>query len=490
MSERDPRDALRHGEALLAAGRAHEALAIFDREVSNAPTQTAAHLGRGLALQRLRDPAAALAAFDRAAQIEPHNAFAHVNRAAILSHMGRYAEALAASDRALAMQPELAPAHCNRGLALNGLSKPDEALPSFDRAIELDPNFVAAHGNRGNALQSLARPEEALRAFERVQELVPDSAQAQLNASHALLSLGDFERGWPRYEWRKRMPTPMGQRTFVYPMWSGLQTLNGAKLLLHWEQGLGDTIQFCRYALLAQALGASVTLLVQRKLVRLMQSLGAGIDVRCDDDPAVQADYHCPLLSLPYAFRTTVNDVPAVTPYLSAEVERVRHWGNKIGTHGFKIGINWQGNKASPADRGRSFSPSLLHRIAKLPSVRLISLQRGDGSELLDELPRGMAVENLGPSFDEGADAFIDSAAVMQSLDLVITSDTAIAHLAGALARPVWVALQYAPDWRWMYARDDSPWYPAMRLFRQPTRGDWSSALEAMRNELLKASSF
>jgi tetratricopeptide (TPR) repeat protein len=478
------RTLVQEGQDLLGRGRAREALERLDRALALLPTDADAHLCRGLALKAARRLAESLAAFERTIEIQPDHVPAHVNRSAILRELGRPREALESSDRALALQPGFAPAHCNRGLALNELDQPREALESYDRALALDPAFAAAHGNRGKVLQALDRPDEALAAYQRVIALQPGSAQAYLNAAHTHLMLGQFERGWTLYEWRKKLANPMGSRVLAKPLWLGSPDLAGRKLLLHWEQGLGDTIQFCRYARVARARGTAVTLMVQRNLHRLIRTIGAGVEVRTDERLPEEFDFHCPLLSSPLAFGTRIDSIPADTPYLSAEPDRVLRWRERIGGTGFKIGIGWQGNKQSRADRGRSFPVRLFERLALLPGVRLFSLQAGPGKEQLRVLPPGMRVEELGDDFDAGPDAFVDSAAVMQCLDLIITSDSALAHLAGALARPAWVVLQQVPDWRWLGNRTDSPWYPSLRLFRQRQRGRWDEVFESMRTAL------
>jgi Flp pilus assembly protein TadD len=470
--------AIEAGESLLALGKPGEALQFFDQALGSAPSNPRAHLGRGLALKDVGRVEDGLAAFAAAVEIDPSDPAAHVNRAALLVRLRRYGESLTACDAALAVAPDFAPAHCNRGLALAGMDRLIEALSCYATAIALDPRYAAAIGNRGKALQMLNRHEEALACYRRLIELQPDSAQAHLNASHALLTLGRFAEGWPAYEWRKRLAIPMGQRQFACPAWSGTEPLRNKSLLIHHEQGYGDTIQFCRYAEMARAAGAEVRLLVPRKLCRLIGTLSADVKVIVDDQVPTQIDYHVPMLSLPLAFGTRVATIPATVPYLRAEPERVAHWRQRIGATGFKIGINWQGNPSSPADRGRSFPVREFSRIASLRGVRLISLQYDAGSEQLHSLPDGMHVETLGDDFNRGPDAFLDSAAAMECLDLVITSDTAVAHLAGALARPTWVALMSVPDWRWLQGRADSPWYPTLRLFRQPQRSRWDAVFD------------
>jgi hypothetical protein len=447
-------------------------------------TAADAWVATGLALLAARRLPEACTAFERAIEIQPDNVSAHVNHAGILRQLGRPREALAASDRAIALQPDFAPAHCNRGLALNDLDRPMEAIQCYDRALVLDPGFVAAHGNRGKALQALNQPKEALAAYQRVIALQPHAAQAHVNASHTHLLLGEFERGWALYEWRKHLPSPLGNRYPTKVPWLGASAIAGRTLLLHWEQGLGDTIQFSRYAKLAKARGARVILMVQRNLARLMGTLDPDIEVCTDEPPPNDVEHHCPLLSLPLAFGTRPDSIPAPIPYLFAEPGRVARWRKQIDGPEFKIGINWQGNRQSPADRGRSFALELFRDIAQLPHVRLISLQVGPGAEQLHMLPRGMSVESPGDDFDAGPDGFLDSAAALKSLDLIITSDTALAHLAGALGCPTWLVLQYAADWRWLRERADCPWYPSMRLFRQTQRGRWQEPFSAMHQEL------
>jgi hypothetical protein len=247
---------------------------------------------------------------------------------------------------------------------------------------------------------------------------------------------------------------------------------------------LGDTIQFCRYLPLLVKAGAKVLFAPHEKLRRLVSTVSDDIEIVDVDDRDLDFDYHVPLMSLPLAFRTTLESVPSDCPYLFAQPDRVTHWRDRLGSEGFKIGICWQGSR-NKIDFGRSFPLSLFEGLSKIEGVRLVSLHRGDGEAQLADLPDGMVVETLGEDFDAGAEAFLDTAAVMHCCDLVITSDTAVAHLAGALGVRTWVALKYVPDWRWMLDREDSPWYPTMRLFRQGSRGDWPSVFDDMTKALL-----
>ena len=427
----------------------------------------------------------ALVLYDAILAARPDLEEALCNRGAVLDGLGRADEALADLDRALAINPELAEAHNNRGQMLQPLDRLDEALDAFDRAVALKPDFAEAHNNRGIVLRELGCRAEARQSFERAAALDPGYVRAQWNVALAAFSEGAFAEGWPRYEWRKRRTG--AERAFPAlgkPLWLGREDIAGKTLLIHPEQGLGDTIQFCRYAPMALARGARVVLCVQDRLVRLIHSLNEGKDkslmVTGWGRSPPPFDYYAPMLSLPLAFGTSLQTIPAAASYLQAEPERVRRWKARIGAHGFKVGIAWQGNRHADVDAGRSLSVRWFESLARIPGVRLISLQKGDGAEQLSSLPPGMKVESLGEAFDAGPDAFLDSAAVMETLDLVISSDTATAHLAGALGRPVWVALRSAPDWRWLQDRADCPWYPGMRLFRQPARSDWTSVFDAM----------
>jgi hypothetical protein len=261
------------------------------------------------------------------------------------------------------------------------------------------------------------------------------------------------------------------------PTWTGTEDIAGKTVFVEAEQGFGDTIQFSRYVPLLADRGARVILTARENQMRLLQSLDPRVEIVPAKSPPTEFDYHVALVSLPLAFATTLENIPTRTPYLHGDAGDVQKWRTRIGLDGFKIGVSWQG---AATTAGRAFPLASLAGIANHPGVRLISLQKGAGCEQLDELPANMPVETLGSDYGD----FSDTAAVMEALDLVISCDTAIAHLAGALARPVWVALKHAADWRWLQDREDSPWYPGMRLFRQPQRGDWGSVFAAMQSQL------
>jgi tetratricopeptide (TPR) repeat protein len=493
---RRPREALRSCETALALApenlqalvnraqllcelrRPQEALASAERALALSPDFASALIARARAQQLLGADEAALSSLDRALALEPEHAEALSQRAAALCALGRCADALAGCDRAIGLDKELVSARIHRGMALAGLGLREAALDSFEEAIGLDNRDSVAHYARAQALERLERFEEAFAAYDRSIALEPEEPETYFSKAACLLRLGRFDDGWPLYEWRRRRGPAEAARRFAPPQarWPGPERVPGSSVLLHWEQGYGDTIQFCRYAKLAHERGARVLLNVQPALNRLIRSLSPEIKIVADADVG-EAAYECPLMSLPAAFGAQLGAIPGVVPYLAAEADRIDHWGTRIGRAGYRIGICWQGAPGR-VDIGRSFQLQLFRRIASLPDVRLISLQKGQAASQLADLPPEMAVETLGSDYDAGPDAFLDTAAVMEHLDLVITSDTAIAHLAGALARPAWVALHHVPEWRWLLGRVDSPWYPTLRLFRQREAGDWETVFE------------
>jgi tetratricopeptide (TPR) repeat protein len=521
--EIDPHASTAHnnlGIVLTGLQRFEDAVASFDRAISLSPDYADAYSNRGVALGHMRHFQQALSDYDKALALQPLNAATYNNRASVLCQVGRAPEALQCYDKAIELQPTFALAHLNRadlllrlsrprealascdhaialgydnahvhvnrGISLQDLGRLDEALASYERATALEPNDLAAPYNRGRIFIHQHRFAEALAGFDKCISLLPDHPEANNAKAICLLLLGHFEDGWRLHEWRNKRGASFPARVLQLPqpLWLGEQRLEGKTLFIHWEQGFGDTIQFCRYARLAQQLGAHVVLEVQPVLRRLLQSFSPAIEIVADPDLAAGADYQCPLLSLPLAFRTTIETIPAAVPYLAAEPERVTRWRDRLGSSGFRVGICWQGSTGL-VDVGRSFPLAMFRPVAAIPGVRLISLQTHCGTEQLRALPPDMTVETLGDNFDLGPDAFLDRAAVMQHLDLIITCDTAIAHLAGALARPTWVVLKHTPDWRWMLERDDSPWYPTHRLFRQPSAGDWPGVFAHLHSELL-----
>jgi tetratricopeptide (TPR) repeat protein len=461
------------GLALAALNRSKEALAQYDQAIALAPELSDAHYNRGILLKHNGQAEAALASFDRALALQPNDPEALNNRGLTLDILKRHKEALDAFDTALTLRPGFPEALANRGNTLNWLHRADDALAAFDQALALRPDLAEPWCNRGDTLHEQHRFADALASYDRAIALQPNFAEAHYGRSLTLLMLGRYTEGFREHEWRKQRMGAPAKRASAQPVWLGKPSLAGRTLLIEPELFLGDMIQFCRYGLLATTQGARVTLAAPQPLVALLRSLGRNITVVEENLPLGSFDYHCPLMSLPLAFGTTVETIPAPVPYLHAEPARIAAWRHIIGMQGLKIGICWQGS-ASRSDLDRSFPLTAFAPLAGLAGVRLISLQTGFGVEQLSGFP---AVEQ----FDATLNAirpFVETAAMMANLDLIITTDTSIAHLAGALGRPTWIALRHVPDWRWGSAGNATKWYPTARLFRQSTRGDWSGVFD------------
>lgn len=440
--------------------------------------------------QRSGDFPAALEVMARLVSAYPAIATLHMKQGTILWSNNEFQRAIASFDQAIKLEPDNAEAVFCKASVQQSSGNDRDALENYDRALTIRPHYVEALNNKAVLLREAGDVEGALKAYGAAIRVEPTCVQAWVGKALCELLLGDFEAGWRSYEWRKKRFGPVGGPS-KSAAWQG-ENLAGKTLLVQAEQGLGDTIQFCRYAKDARDTGAIVTLQVQDRLAKLIGTLDPDIAVAKASDPAPICDRHVMLLSMPGIFWAKTHSGPGNAAYLSADNKLTSRWRERIGMHGFKIGIHWQGEKKwdridKRSDKERSFPVDLFQGISQIPAVRLISLQKNDGLEQLGALPAGMAVEVPGHDFDDGPDAFADSAAIMANLDLVITSDTALAHLAGALGRPVWLALQYVPDWRWQLGRRDSIWYPHMRLFRQPSRGDWPAVFDAMEGELRSA---
>jgi len=469
------------GYILGESGKSGPALEFYRRAIGFKLDLPVAWSNMGKLLFSLRRYVEALGAFDGALALQPRDADVWNSRAGALRHLGRLEEAAEAADEALRLRPNFAEAALNLGNARLKLGRVAEALEAYRLASSISPEFSDALCGQALALTSLDRFEEARAAFESAERL--GNVEAVSGRGCLDLTLGDFERGWEGYEARwiagKSLAEALGAR---FPTWRGPGG-TGERVLVMNDHGLGDTIQFVRYLPMMKAAGANPTFLAPAKLHRLLSSQG---DVRivAKTSPGETFDAQIAVSSLPRAFATRLESVPAPVPYLRAEQERVTKWAARIGAAGFKVGVVWQGNPNPEADMARSMPLVEFAPLAATPNVRLISLQKGYGVEQLDDLPRDMRVESLGDDFDAGPDAFIDAAAAMTHLDLVVTCDTSIAHLAGALGRPVWVAVKRDAEWRWLRGRDDSPWYPSMRLFRQRERGDWRSVFVAMAERL------
>ena len=481
-----PNDAQSHynrANALVQEGKLDEAVKGYRKAIglNTASAEAYANLGNALLEQgEIKD---AISNYNRAIDIDPRHGQALHGRAKALHKISRHEEALADFDRAIALNKAYFQALNDKGLVQHDLERFDDALESYNRAISFNSGYVEAYYNRAITHTELNLLDEAMADYDKALALDPNYTPASWNRANLLLLLGGFEQGLQQYETRNSLKIFHELRSYKEPVWSEGIGLSGKVLLICHELYLGDMIQFCRYAKLAEARGAKVIISAQDCLRELLQGLGPAIEIIPEKSHPDNFDYHVSLMSLPLAFKTVLETIPQQVPYLQADGARVERWKKRIGNQGFKIGICWQGSKLS-TDKKRSFPLSELYNISQLPNVRLISLQKSDGLEQLAQLPAGMMVETLGDDFDAGGQAFLDTAAVMKNLDLVITCDTAIAHLAGALAIPTWVVLKQVPDWRWLLARSDSPWYPTLRLFRQTERGVWGTAFAQIESAL------
>jgi tetratricopeptide (TPR) repeat protein len=466
------------GIALKDQGKLDEAVACFCRAAHLKPAFPQAHYNLGIALKDQGKVNESVNCWHRALQLKPDYAEAHNNLGNALKEQGKLDEAVTCYRRALVLKPDYAEAHYNLGVTLSDQGKLAEAVACYRQALARQPDYAGAHNNLGVTLSDQGKLAEAAACYRQALARQPDYAEAHWNQSLLKLLTGNFERGWAEYEWRSKIKEQyFQQRHFSQPLWDG-QPLAGSTILLHAEQGLGDTIQFIRYAALVKERVGTVLVECQPRLMDLLQG-SAGIDQLVARGAALPPfGVQIPLLSLPAIFGTTLATVPAHFRYLRADSKRVARWGKELASlSGFRIGIAWQGDPKNTKDRQRSILLTQFESLAKIDDVCLVSLQKGPGAGQLLDLAGRFAVRDLGDRLDAEA-AFIDTAAVMMSLDLIVTVDTAVAHLAGALGVPVWLALPLVPDWRWLLEREDSPWYPTMRLFRQRRPGDWSEVFE------------
>jgi len=459
------------GTTLSALGRTDDALISFDRAIALAPNYVEAHNNRGNILRLNGRPEEALAAFDRAQALNPTYVAALVNRGTVLNELARPAEALACFDRAVGLDPNNADAHCGRGPALLNLNRLDEALTSLDRALALQPDHAIAHCNRGNVLHNLMRLDEALEEFNRAIALAPDMADAQTNKGLLKLTRGELAEGFRLYEWRRKTPRGLREdRHFSQPQWTG-EPLAGKTLLVHTEQGFGDAVQVCRYLPKIAALGGKVVVEARPRLLPLLASLKGDYAFVAWGTPLPGFDLHCPVMSLPLAFATTLATIPGEVPYLFADPDRRARVAQRLGPAARpRIGLVWSRGKEAD-DHQRSFSLAALAPLLALP-FEFHSLQK-------DTFPADAAhplAARLQLHGEEQND-FADAAALIDAMDLVISIDTAVAHIAGAMAKLVWILLPQPADWRFLLDRSDSPWYPTARLFRQRAAGDWDGVI-------------
>jgi tetratricopeptide (TPR) repeat protein len=457
------------GRAQHRIGELDAALASFDAALACQPDLADAHGSRGLVLNDLGRLVEAIESYDRALALTPNSFEDWCNRAITLNILGRHEEAIAAFDRALALNPTVAELQINRGNVLSMLDRFEEAIAAYDRALALRPDLAETYAYKGLTLKNLGRLAEARSLIERAVALRPNDATIAFALAQVMLQQGEWRLAWPYYEQRASMANPSYQ-PLPYNRWNSGRP-DDHRLVVVTEQGLGDAIQFGRYAALLAGRGHAVTVLTHPVLQPLLSTL-PGVERVVTSTDELARDPRpfrwVPLMSLPRALHLTPNAIPEQEPYLSVDASRIAAWAERLGPSGFKIGIAWQTTRRDKSVPLINFAP-----LAEIDGVRLISLQKQPGSAEIDQMSFASRIERPTDDADTGAEALLDTGAIMMNLDLVVSVDTMAVHLAGALGRPAFVALRRVADWRWLTDREDSPFYPATRLFRQPVHGDW-----------------
>ncbi len=463
-----------------ALGQVDAAIASYGKVIGLQPGLVEAWFNRGNAHRERKQLQEAAGDYAQAISLASGYAHAWFNRATVLQELGQPQEALASYDGAISANPDYAEAHGNRGTLLQALGQLEASVGAFDVAIRLQPDNAEAHYNRGNSLRDLLQLDAALQSYDNATRLKPDHSGAWLNKGMALLLNGEMARGWEPYEWRwKKNEIAPDRRNFAQPRWDGKAPLAGKTVLLYGEQGLGDSIQFARYAPLVKALGARVVLEVHKPLLALLQGLNGVDELVQRDKPLPAFDLHCPLLSLPLALGTTLENIPARGAYLHSDPATLARWQDRLGAKSQpRIGLVWSGSTEHVNDHNRSLTLDAL--LPHLPAgCDYVCLQRE-----MRAADRPALETSAIRFFGEEIKDFADTAALCGLMDVVISVDTSVAHLAGALGRPTWVLLPYIPDWRWLLERSDSPWYESVRLYRQGADRQWGPVLERFAADL------
>jgi tetratricopeptide (TPR) repeat protein len=468
------------GNTLKAQGRLEDAAPHYRRAVALTPDDADAHNNLAIALHELGQRDEAATHYRRALALRPDQPRGHSNFGNLLRDRGEIGQAVAHYRQALALDPAYADAHYNLGFLFNEQGRPDQAVACYLRALECDPGHASARNNLGQIRADQGEWDEALAHFTQATALRPDYADAHWNEALVRLARGEFQTGWEKYEWRRRLDQ-FPARRFDAPMWTG-ERLAGQTILLHAEQGFGDTLQFIRYAPLVKALAATVMVECQPELVRLLATAPGMDRLIARGDPLPPFDRHAPLPSLPGLLHPKQGALPLDSPYLRADDGLVEIWRRRItGRPGLKVGLVWRGNPKHSKDKRRSIPARTIAALLATPGVDWFSLQADAiGEEDRATVFASAAMTDCGPLLTDWA----ETAALVSALDLVVTVDTGVAHLAGALGKPTWILLSSVADWRWLLGRTDSPWYPTARLFRQPAADDWTSVLADVRREL------
>lgn len=468
------------GLVLQSQGKLNEAIASCQKALVLNPVLVAAHNNLGLCLHAQGRLNEAIDCYQTALTLSPDSVEAHNNLGRVLISQSKLEEAVKSCQKAIMLKPDHASAYFNLGNAYQNQGKLDAAIESYQKALLFKPDDADTYSNLGSVFHSLGQYDNALASYAASLQLQPGHAAAHTNESFICLLLGNFELGWQKHEWRWQTNGKKEWRNFKQPLWLGKESLRGKTILLHAEQGLGDTIQFCRYAKLVAAKGAIVVLEIQSGLESLLSGLEGVCQIVVNGEPLPAFDYHCPLLSLPLAFDTRLDTIPVQVPYLASNPARVDVWRARLGEKtNRRVGLVWSGNAAQGNDRNRSIP---LNRLVKLVSdqAHFVSLQKEirEGDKLILYGRQDIAC------FEDDLVDFSETAALISNMDLVISVCTSVAHLAGAMGKPVWLLLAFNADWRWLVDRSDTPWYPSVRLFRQTRIGDWDSVVSTVADEV------
>jgi len=460
----------------VAEGNAGEAVRICRNLLAKFPGDARVHYALGVALGHVGQIDPAIDQLRQAIRLKPDLFEGHTNLGVLLGRRGKPDEAMAAFAEAIRLRPDVAELHMNLSNALREGWKMDEAIAAAERAISLKPSLPEAQLCLGAAEACMGRFDRAIDAYRNAIRLRPDFPAAHLNLALAELVTGNLERGWPEYEWRRQCPSALPPRQFAQAAWKG-QPLNGKTILLHAEQGFGDAIHFIRYAPLVADMGGKIVLECQPALVRLFGNFPGVGQIVTNGQRLPAFDYQCPLPSLPGVFRTTMATIPATIPYLAADAEAADAWRKRMEPVGefLRVGLAWAGSPDNRNDRNRSIPLERFSPLSAVDGVRFHSLQPAP-----PPAAGGIALSDWSANQTD----FAETAALIENLELVISVDTAVAHLAGAMGKPVWLLVPFPPDWRWLLGRADSPWYPTIRLFRQEPGGDWDGVIRRVAAEL------
>ena len=470
------------GIAFFEQDRFEEARCCYQNAIKFNSNLIEARYNLGIVFQQEGSLDQAIACYQKTLQLKPDFAEAYNNMGNALREQNHLQQATRCYQSAMRVRPEYADASYNLGRTYHELNSFDRAITCYQNALKIKPDYFKACNNLAKAYQDTGELGNAIRWYRRALEIKPDYADAHFNLSTANLLDGNFKAGWQGYEWRFKRP--QWKKTYPYrfevPRWNGA-TFAGKRLYVHSEQGLGDILQFVRYLPLVKARGGTVVFETIKPLMKLLRNF-SGVDefVEVSDRAHVAPfDYYVPLLSLPGIFQSSLETIPSEVPYLFADEDKVRQWRARLPADGFKVGLVWAGTVADPK---RSLPLAWFTTISQIPELQLLGLQKGISAEQVEVegLPDGMKFTNFGQQFAD----FSDTAAVLENLDLVISIDTSVAHLAGAMGKPVWLLLPLVPDWRWLLNREDSPWYPSMQLFRQECFGEWDTVIRRMTDKI------